>query len=68
MSFKWNNQTLIYLQVGTLRKLRNVMKKLNKEGFEYNIFFEPDINNEPTAVAVWIKEETSIFDRYKLLD
>ena len=62
----WNNQTLIYLMVNTKRKLYNLMHKMDRNGIIYTYFKEPDIDDEITAIAVWMNEESTFFDKYKL--
>lgn len=49
----WNNHTLVYLTVKNEYSLKMWEKKLDK----YSKFYEPDINNEMTAIACQDKEE-----------
>jgi hypothetical protein len=65
---KWRNQTLIYLKVDCLERLDRLCWKLSKKNINWYPFYEPDINNETTAIAVWIAEETSLFDSLEMLD
>jgi peptidyl-tRNA hydrolase len=47
----WNNGTLVYLGVKDLRELLKWMKKFDQTEIPYSVFHEPDIGNEPTALA-----------------
>lgn len=64
---KWNNQTLIFLQVDNLEKLEHWTYRLWKNNLHWTEFREPDINHELTAICTWLEEETSLFDRLELL-
>jgi peptidyl-tRNA hydrolase len=63
--FRWRNETLIYLGVKGLRQLKNVKNKLEQNGIEHFAFYEPDLNNEITAIAS--DEESKIFEKMNLL-
>jgi hypothetical protein len=63
---EWNNQTLIYLGVRSLRELKNWKFKLDMKNIEYFEFKEPDMNNELTAIAVLL-EDGKIFRKLRLL-
>jgi hypothetical protein len=43
--------------VRNLDGLRAVEKILSKFGFKYEVFIEPDMNDEPTCIAVYPVEE-----------
>lgn len=58
---KWNNGTLVYLQVQDEYELKKWMSKINNS----ICFREPDINNEITSIAVLSTGE--IFSNLKLL-
>jgi hypothetical protein len=64
-SSRWSNGTLVYLGVKGLPQLENTMQKLNRNDIHYSVFYEPDIGNEPTALATDIYSE--IFDKLNLL-
>ena len=61
----WNNGTLIYLGVKGLYQLENWMFKLKELNIPFTIFKEPDIGNEPTAIATDVNNK--IFKRLNLL-
>ena len=63
----WNNQTLIYLEVENLEKLEWWCFKLRKKNIDWVEFREPDLNNELTAICVFLKEDNSIFNGLNLL-
>jgi DUF1365 family protein len=64
----WNNRTLIYLEVEDLKKLRWWCFKLEKKNIEWFEFKEPDMNNELTAICIFLSEENTIFNGLKLLE
>ena len=64
-SKKWKNETLIYLGVKGLPQLLTLKRKLDNQKIDYVIFHEPDINNEPTAIAS--DEDCEIFSKINLL-
>ncbi len=47
----WDNGTLIYLGVKNLLQLEKWMYKLKENNISYVSFYEPDIGNQPTALA-----------------
>lgn len=51
----WNNGTLIYLGVKDLRELLKWMERFDYFEIPYTAFYEPDIGNEPTALATTVK-------------
>ena len=63
--FRWQNETLIYLGVKNLDQLERLKYKLDLEGIEFVEFREPDLNNEPTAIASDI--DCKHFERLNLL-
>jgi len=48
---RWNNGTLIYLGVKSLRQLENLKRNFEIDNIRYIEFKEPDLNNEITAIA-----------------
>lgn len=51
---KWNNQYLIFLQVFNVVALRELIETMkNKYRLPYSVFYEPDQDNMPTAVACY---------------
>jgi Asp-tRNA(Asn)/Glu-tRNA(Gln) amidotransferase B subunit len=34
------------------QSLKNILEKLNKEGIDYSVFTEPDLNNELTSITI----------------
>jgi peptidyl-tRNA hydrolase len=62
----WNNEYLIYLQVKSLRKLNKWMTKLDNLNIPYSVFREPDLNDEPTAIATYFNEDTTVFRDLRL--
>jgi hypothetical protein len=61
----WNNGTLICLGVKGLPQLENYIYKLKRMGISFVTFKEPDLNNEPTAIAT--DEYCELFRRTNLL-
>lgn len=49
---EWGNGTLIYLKVRNESTLKVWVDKLEKDNKTYSKFYEPDIGNQLTAVAV----------------
>ncbi len=43
---------LVILEVGDLRELIDLSYDVAKAGFRFSLFQEPDVDNEPTAIAV----------------
>jgi len=62
---KWNNQTLVYLQVPDMDHLEVWASKLNSKAISFSQFNEPDINNQVTALACYT--DKGIFDKLKLM-
>lgn len=64
-SSQWKNSTLIYLGVKGLNQLRHLKRKLEYAEIEHYPYYEPDLNNQITAIA---SDNTStIFDKINLL-
>ena len=61
----WDNGTLIYLGVKGLYQLEKWMLNLKELDIPFTIFKEPDIGNEPTAIATDVNNK--IFRRLNLL-
>lgn len=49
----WNNETLVYLTVQDVDKLEMFCRKLRFRNIPHYLFYEPDLNNELTAIAVY---------------
>jgi len=64
-SLCWQNETLVYLGVKSLKDLQNVIKKLEFNDVKYTEWKEPDLNNEITAIASDC--ESPIFRKLNLL-
>jgi hypothetical protein len=62
---RWTNGTLIYLGVKGLTQLERIKYKLKEQNIRFIEFKEPDINNEPTAIATDV--DCKIFERLNLL-
>jgi hypothetical protein len=50
---QWNNTTLLYLGVRNLNELREWIYKLKMRKKVFSVFFEPDLDGHPTAVACY---------------
>ncbi len=61
----WNNGTMIYLGVNNEHSLLEWSKKLDVYKKQHVVFFEPDIGNEMTALA--IIDDGKIFSKLSLL-
>ena len=48
---EWSNGTLVYLKVKNKLDLSDLMIILDKHEMKHSKFIEPDLNNEPTALA-----------------
>lgn len=62
IQWSWNNEYLIYLKAD-LEDIQNNYLKLYDTKDEETLFFEPDLNNKLTAIA--IHESSIISDRLK---
>lgn len=58
---EWNNRYLIYLEVKNLEELNYWVFKFEKRNIEIFKFHEPDLNNEMTAFAGLVDDDTSGF-------
>jgi hypothetical protein len=47
----WGNQTILYLGVRNENSLKLWIEKLNSKGKIWSGFYEPDLNNQLTAIA-----------------
>lgn len=52
IDFKWNNGSIINLELGNENSLKRWIKKLEVLGLEYSLFREPDLNYAITAIAI----------------
>lgn len=57
----WNNSYLIYVKC----KLDDWITRLEQRGKQFSIFYEPDLNNAATAVAV--EDDGRLFRKLKLV-
>lgn len=62
---RWANTTLVYLGVDNLFHLEKIKYKLEYDDIKYYEFREPDINNEPTAIASDV--QSRVFENLDLL-
>ena len=61
---EWNNETIVFIEVkhdGQLMTLKNVLAHRH---ISFSKFFEPDHNNELTAIACYSEEEQ--FKKYNM--
>lgn len=49
----WNNSTIVFLGVHNLNDLREWYEKVGGDGTPCSIFNEPDLDNQPTALAYY---------------
>lgn len=69
LSKEWNNHTLIYLQVPDLEKLEEFEHKFKEKEIEVSTFFEPDLNNQLTAICGLVNiDESGFLKELKLLE
>lgn len=61
----WKNEYLIYLHVKDLDDLLKWEWKMQEHDIPYSMFTEPDIENQPTALAV--KSDGKMFAKLKLM-
>jgi len=50
-STRWKNKILVYLGAKDLRQLHRIKDKLEYEEIEHYPFYEPDLDNQLTAIA-----------------
>ena len=62
---KWQNEYLIYLHIKDLEALMKWEWKIQERDLSYSIFIEPDIGNQPTAIAV--KDDGRVFAKLRLM-
>ena len=48
---EWKNETLVYTSVDNLNHLKYWQDRLKQMNIDYVTFTEPDIGNQPTALA-----------------
>jgi hypothetical protein len=48
----WNNGTLVYLAIRNEIDLKEWERKFGQLSLNYSSFYEPDINNQITAIAI----------------
>ena len=48
---EWNNETIVFLNAGNLMGLREWIDKLKKRKKVFSVFFEPDLDDQETALA-----------------
>jgi len=48
---KWNNGSIICLELGNEKSLKRWIKKLENNNIDYSLFREPDMDNQITAIA-----------------
>ena len=48
---KWNNQTIVFIDVKNIDGLINLANKLDSKKIKFSVFKEPDIGNELTSVV-----------------
>jgi|WetSurMetagenome_2_1015567.scaffolds.fasta_scaffold584222_2 hypothetical protein len=53
----WKNEILVYLGVKNLSQLEKYKYLFSQEGIKFVEFREPDLNNEPTAIATDIENK-----------
>lgn len=58
----WNNNYLIYVYAD----IEQWIYKLNLKDLNYSVFYEPDLNNVPTAIA--IESDGSLFKNLKKVE
>lgn len=68
---KWDNGTLVYLVVRNENALKLQLQFLGISDFhnnnEYGYFYEPDLNNELTAFAVYGENVSNVLRNLRLL-
>lgn len=58
----WNNNYLIYLYAN----IDKWIYKLNLENENFSVFYEPDLDNTPTAIA--IESDGAMFKNLKMVE
>lgn len=54
---EWNNEDLIFLGVRFPTGIERWADKLDEKGLLYSVFYEPDLRDEPTALACYCTGE-----------
>lgn len=62
----WENETLVYLNVGSMQDLQRWIDKIYYKDLDFATFKEPDLDNEVTAVAC-LTDKRNIFNNLPLL-
>jgi hypothetical protein len=62
---QWDNGTLVYLGVKNRGQLERWMSRLRDRDVKFAVFCEPDIGNEPTAIAT--TEGKELFKKLNLV-
>lgn len=67
---KWANEdkTLIILDGGVYQDMNDIRTKLFSRGIKFEAFYEPDLNNMCTAIAVLADERVWNFERFPNYD
>lgn len=63
---EWNNHSLIYVAVQNLIELREWVEKLQNKGMIFSVFTEPDLDDQPTAIACY--NGSGIFHGLRLVE
>ena len=63
----WQNEVLVYLGVENENSLYYEMGRAREKGLECHEFYEPDLNNQLTAIAVYGDDTKDHFNNLKLL-
>ena len=64
---KWNNHTIVYMKVG-YDELRDLEFSLVEDyGLACSEFYEPDLGDQLTALAVLNSNESDCFGKFRLL-
>jgi len=62
----WENETLVYLNVGSKFDLHKWISKIYYKDLDFSIFKEPDLDHEATAIAC-LTDKRNIFSNLPLL-
>lgn len=61
---EWGNQTIVFVDIKDEIKLQNLAEKLGYMGIAFSKFYEPDIDNQLTAIACY--SDGKVFSNLKL--